>query len=81
MAFAIILPNVLFGMLHWRSAAYAAIAGVVGVYFGLLFLWTGNLLAPILAHAAYDAVALWRTRQAIAARRISRASPGRAARV
>lgn len=65
---AIILPNILFGALHWRTALYALIAGAVGVYLGVLFLVTGNLLAPIVAHALYDAVALHMTARAIHAR-------------
>jgi hypothetical protein len=36
----------------------------------VLFLLTDNLLAPIVAHAAYDAVALAWTRRAIANRLI-----------
>ena len=67
-ALAILLPNVLFGALHWRTTLYAVIAGIVGVYFGVLFLITGNLLAPIVAHALYDAIALHKTERAIAAR-------------
>ena len=63
---AIILTNIFFGMLHWRTALYAVIAGVVGAYLGALFWLTGNLLAPIVTHAAYDLIALWYTREAIA---------------
>ncbi|NWG71195.1 MAG: CPBP family intramembrane metalloprotease [Parvularculaceae bacterium] len=65
---AVVLPNILFGALHWRTTLYAVIAGLVGVYFGTLFLVTGNLLAPIVAHALYDVVALQKTARAIAAR-------------
>ena len=32
--------------------------GLIGLYFGGLRLWTGNLLAPIAAHAVYDFLAL-----------------------
>ena len=63
---AIILTNILFGMLHWRTALYAVIAGMVGAYLGVLFWLTGNLLAPIITHAVYDFIALWYTRDAIA---------------
>ena len=31
---------------------------MMGLYFGALLLWTGNLLIPIAAHAAYDATQL-----------------------
>jgi len=65
---ALLLPNILFGALHWRTTLYAVIAGLVGVYLGVVFLMTGNLLAPIVAHALYDAVALHKTARAITAR-------------
>jgi hypothetical protein len=67
-ALAIALPNILFGALHSRTALYALIAGAVGIYLGAIFWWTNNLIAPIVAHAAYDAYALFRTRGAIRAR-------------
>jgi membrane protease YdiL (CAAX protease family) len=51
--------GLLFGIGHWLSASYAALASVIGVYLGLVFLLTGNLLVPIVAHAAYDVVALF----------------------
>ena len=48
-----------------RTVLYAIIAGLVGVYLGVLYEATGNLLAPMTAHALYDAVALEYTRRAI----------------
>jgi membrane protease YdiL (CAAX protease family) len=51
--------SLLFGVGHWLSASYAALASLIGAYLGLVFLLTGNLLAPIVAHAAYDVVALF----------------------
>jgi membrane protease YdiL (CAAX protease family) len=50
--------GVLFGLGHWLSASYAVLASAIGAYLGLVFLLTDNLLAPIVAHAAYDVVAL-----------------------
>ena len=61
----IIVTNVLFGMMHMRTALYAVIAGLVGMYLGVLYMLTDNLLAPIAAHALYDAVALEYTRRAV----------------
>lgn len=66
---AIILPNVLFGALHARTSLYAFISGLIGVYMGVLFAATGNVLAPIITHAAYDWVALTITQRAIEAQR------------
>ena len=33
-------------------------AGVLGVAFGLLYAWSGNIAVPMIAHAAYDFAAL-----------------------
>jgi len=48
----------LFGAAHWLTLSYALLAGVIGVYLGVVFLLTENLLIPITAHALYDVVAL-----------------------
>lgn len=53
-----VLASVLFGLVHCITPAYAVIAALVGAYLGGLWLWCGNLLAPIVAHAVYDFVAL-----------------------
>lgn len=66
-ALAILAPNVIFGLMHARTALYALIAGTVGVWLGVVYWLTGNLLAPIIAHALYDVIALEVTRRAIAA--------------
>jgi membrane protease YdiL (CAAX protease family) len=55
---ALLLTSGVFGLLHWVSFTYAVLAGLAGAYFGLLLLLTGSLLPPIVAHAAYDLVAL-----------------------
>jgi uncharacterized protein len=55
---ALLLAGALFGLAHSLTRAYAVLAAVGGVYLGMLFWSTGNLLIPIVAHAAYDFVAL-----------------------
>jgi hypothetical protein len=55
---ALVVTAVVFGIAHWVTTAYAVVAGVVGLYLGLLYLRTENLLAPAVAHALYDFVAL-----------------------
>ncbi len=55
---AILLPNILFGLLHARTALYAIIAGTLGTYLGALFAATGDLVAPAATHALYDMAAL-----------------------
>lgn len=63
---AILATNILFGALHARTVLYAIVAGLVGVYLGVVFELTGNLIAPMIAHGLYDAVALDYVRRAIA---------------
>lgn len=58
MATAIVVVSVLFGICHWLTPAYAVLATLAGMYFGVLFLLTGNLLAPLVAHSLYDFLAL-----------------------
>jgi uncharacterized protein len=55
---ALVLASVLFGVCHWLNTTYAVLAMLAGAYFGLLLLATGNILTPIVAHAAYDFLAL-----------------------
>ena len=55
---AILLAALLFGVAHWINATYAVLATLVAVYLGILLDVSGNLLAPITAHALYDALAL-----------------------
>jgi predicted enzyme related to lactoylglutathione lyase len=50
--------SVLFGVAHWLTPIYALLAGITGLWLGALYLLAGNLLAPMVAHAAYDIVAL-----------------------
>jgi membrane protease YdiL (CAAX protease family) len=55
---ALILASLAFGLVHPVTRAYVALASLLGLYLGVLWIWTENLLAPIVAHAAYDFVAL-----------------------
>lgn len=66
-AVSIFVTNVLFGLLHWRTAIYALIAGSVGIYLGVLFWLTGNLVAPMVAHGVYNFFAFILTRQSLRA--------------
>jgi membrane protease YdiL (CAAX protease family) len=68
---AVGIAALLFGLGHWVSRSYALLAGVIGAYLGLLFLLTGNLLAPIITHALYDVAAL-----SVLARRVRPAASG-----
>ena len=73
--FAIIVSNIVFGFLHMRTLLSALIAGGVGIYFGLLYAFNGNLIAPMIAHGLYDAVALEYTRRAVLSFNANNANP------
>jgi membrane protease YdiL (CAAX protease family) len=48
----------LFALAHSITVMYLVLAGLIGLYLGGIWLATGNLLVPIIAHAMYDFVAL-----------------------
>jgi len=50
--------SVLFGVVHALTPGYAVYATAVGAYLGWIWVVNGNLLVPIVAHAAYDFLAL-----------------------
>ncbi|CAM9418933.1 unnamed protein product [Ectocarpus fasciculatus] len=50
----------IFGGLHAATVAYFLTATLSGMFFHGLFLTTGNIFVPIVAHAVYDAIALVR---------------------
>lgn len=56
--FGLLAAALLFGFAHLITPAYGVFAALIGLYFGALWLWTGNLLAPVVAHAVYDFFAL-----------------------
>jgi CAAX protease family protein len=55
---ALVLASLAFGACHLLSWTYGIIAALIGVYLGLVWIWTGNLLAPMITHALYDFAAL-----------------------
>ncbi len=74
-AVALIASNIIFGLLHMRTVLYAVIAGLVGVYLGVVYIYTDSLLAPVITHGLYDYVALVYTKRAIDAYRLSNTPP------
>jgi uncharacterized protein len=54
----LVAASAVFGMCHWVSHTYAVLAGGMGLYLGVVLLFTENLLAPIVTHAVYDFAAL-----------------------
>lgn len=55
---AVAATAAVFGLAHFLSPAYAALAAIIGAYLGGILVLSGNLLVPIVAHALYDFVAL-----------------------
>ena len=55
---ALVLASALFGLLHPMNGAYMLLAAVMGFVLGGLWIATGNLLIPIVAHGVYDFLAL-----------------------
>jgi uncharacterized protein len=55
---ALLAASVVFGLLHFITPTYAVYATLMGVYLGGVWLWSGNLLVVVVAHAFYDWVAL-----------------------
>jgi len=51
---AVTVSSLAFGCAHAITRTYALLAALAGAYMGVLFLWTDNLLVPIVAHAVYD---------------------------
>ncbi|HEX2181954.1 MAG TPA: CPBP family intramembrane glutamic endopeptidase [Rubrobacteraceae bacterium] len=60
--FGLVVASVLFGVVHVgpdrRYLVWTAWAVLAGFLFGVLYDFTGGLLAPILAHAAHNAATL-----------------------
>jgi uncharacterized protein len=58
--------NVIFGLLHFLTPAYALLAGLMGVYFGLVMDSTHppNLVTAMIAHGLYDYLAFLLLRRA-----------------
>jgi membrane protease YdiL (CAAX protease family) len=55
----LILWSIAFGAGHYvQSIQGMVVAGIYGFIFGLIYLVSGNLIAPVVAHGAYDTLAL-----------------------
>jgi uncharacterized protein len=55
---SLVLASVAFGASHLITWTYAIIATAIGAYLGWLWIWSGNLLTPMVTHAVYDFAAL-----------------------
>jgi membrane protease YdiL (CAAX protease family) len=52
----IAVTSLLFGLVHPINKLYVFLCFVVGIYLGLLFVWTDNLIVPIIIHSLYNFV-------------------------
>lgn len=61
----LLASNVIFGLAHAITPTYAVLAGLLGVYLGLVYTITGeaNLVPAILCHTLYDLVAFFVVRR------------------
>ncbi len=55
---ALVATSTLFGLAHLITPTYALMAGLIGLYLGVLSMTSGNLLVVIVVHALYDFAAL-----------------------
>ena len=51
---ALLLASLAFGAAHLITWTYGVMASLIGAYLGALWIWTGNLLTPMVTHAVYD---------------------------
>lgn len=55
---ALLLSSVIFGLVHAVTPAYLVLATIMGIYLGLVYHHSGNLLVAMVVHALYDWVAI-----------------------
>ena len=58
LAWAIVAVSLMFGLVHAITPTYFVLAALASAYLGWVYALTGDIAAPIVAHAAYDFVAL-----------------------
>ena len=67
--FGLVAASLIFGVFHALTRTYFVLATLMCFYFGWIYLATGNLLVPMVAHGLYDFVAityfLWRYRGSV----------------
>ncbi len=54
----LLVASVIFGLCHWVNSSYGITTTLIGMYLGGMMVWTGTWLAPAIAHASFDFVAL-----------------------
>ncbi len=59
MTTGLLLASLLFGLAHMISVSYVIYVSAFGLVLGAMYMWTGNLLGPIIAHFIYDLLMLY----------------------
>ncbi len=55
----LVLASLLFGLFHMISVSYVIYVSVFGLILGCMYIWSGNLIGPIIAHFIYDLIMLY----------------------
>ncbi|MGH1349861.1 MAG: lysostaphin resistance A-like protein [Methyloligellaceae bacterium] len=55
----LVLASFFFGLAHMISLSYVIYVSIFGLALGCMYVWTGNLLGPIIAHFLYDLIMLY----------------------
>jgi len=55
---SVVLTSVIFALGHAVTPLYALISFIASMYFGWVYLYTGDLLIPIISHSLYDMIAV-----------------------
>jgi membrane protease YdiL (CAAX protease family) len=63
---AIGLSSLLFGVCHPASRDYVVVAAMIGAWWGGLYVLSGTLTVPIVAHTLHDVAAMWALRRELA---------------
>jgi membrane protease YdiL (CAAX protease family) len=64
----LVITSICFGLFHdptFRHPSYAIIAFLYGLALGWLYMYTGNLWAPIVAHMVHNLISLYMLRYKI----------------
>lgn len=64
-ALAVVLASIPFTLVHASKPPVAVAQFMIGCLLGSAFVYTGSLLAVMIAHAVYDVFALWRLQREV----------------
>ncbi len=56
---SVLITGIIFGLCHLITPAYFIIACLISIYLSCLYIWSGNLLVPMLTHGVYDLIAIF----------------------